>query len=100
MYAANARVSSAKASQYLVQLCKHFSHKAPATFDESQGRIDFQPGLCLLAATAHELIVTCEAETIAELDRVKLIVADHIVRFGWRDTIEISWTDRRPSASS
>ena len=100
MYAANARVSSVKARQYLVQLCKHFSHKAPATFDDNGGRIELQPGLCLLAATANELIVTCEAETVAQLDLVKRIVADHIVRFGWRDTIEISWVDGRPPVTS
>jgi hypothetical protein len=94
MYAAEARVSSDKASRYLVQLCKHFAHKIPAEYDETRGRVDFQPGLCLLTATENELVVTCEAGTVPELNRVKGIVEDHIVRFGWRETVAIEWTDR------
>lgn len=100
MYATTARISSTKAGQYLAQLCKHFAHKIPAEHDGSQGRIDFTSGRCRLEATANELLVTCEAETVVDLDQVKMIVADHIVRFGWRDKIELSWTDEHPPAAS
>ena len=94
MHAANARIRSTKASQFLAQLCKHFAHKTPAEFTGNRGRIDFQPGLCVLAATENELTVTCEAETAADLERVKVIVADHIVRFGWREQLAVEWAQR------
>ncbi len=99
MYAADARVNSDKASRYLIQLCKHFAHKTPAEYDGTQGRVDFRPGLCLLTASANELVVTCEASTASELDRVKYIVEDHIVRFGWREKIGVEWMERRSTAS-
>lgn len=94
MFAAEARVNSDKASRYLVQLCKHFAHKTPAEYDDLQGRIDFQPGSCLLRATPSALVVTCEASTLPDLDRVKTTIEDHIVRFGWRDNIAVEWADR------
>lgn len=38
--------------------------------------------------------MTCEAGTMPDLDRVKLIVDNHIVRFGWRENLGIEWTER------
>jgi hypothetical protein len=93
MYSAEARVTSEKASRYLVQLCKHFAHKTTAEYDETQGRVDFQPGLCLMTATGDELLVRCEAGDAPDLERIKHIVEDHIVRFGWREKIGITWAD-------
>ena len=91
MHAASARVLSPKASQYLAQLCKHFAHKTPAEFDGNQGRVEFPLGLCLLATTQDELIMTCEAKTVEDLERVTMIVADHLVRFAWREEIAVDW---------
>jgi hypothetical protein len=53
MHVAEATVSSEKASRYLIQLCKHFAHKTPAEYDASQGRVDVQPGLCLMSAVGR-----------------------------------------------
>jgi hypothetical protein len=100
MHAATARIRSNKASQFLAQLCKHFAHKTPAEFTDNRGRIDFQPGLCVLTATENELIVTCEAEIAADLERVKVIVADHVVRFGWREQLTVDWSQREYSTNS
>ena len=93
MYIAEARATSEKASRYLIQLCKHFAHKTPAEYDDKQGRVDFRPGLCLMTAAGDELVVRCEAGTEPELTRVKLIVEDHLVRFGWREKIGVSWAE-------
>ncbi|MCB1357245.1 MAG: DUF2218 domain-containing protein [Maritimibacter sp.] len=46
-------VQTAKASQHLQQLFKHFAHKRPVEFTAEQGRIEFDFGLCLLDASAH-----------------------------------------------
>lgn len=97
MFAAESRVNSENASRYLVQLCKHFARKTPAEHDDMQARIDFQPGVCRLTATPGQLIVICEASTATDLDRIKAVVEDHIVRFAWRDNIGIEWTDRVPT---
>jgi hypothetical protein len=93
MYTAETRVNSEKASRYLVQLCKHFAHKTTAEYDETQGRVDFKPGLCMMTVTGDELFVRCEAGAVPELERIKHIVEDHIVRFGWREKIGVKWDD-------
>lgn len=91
MIAAETRVNSEKAKRYLVQLCKHFAHKTPAEYDETQGRVDFRPGLCVMTATDDALFVRCEAGAAPELERVMHIVEDHIVRFGWREKVVVEW---------
>ncbi|HML42370.1 MULTISPECIES: DUF2218 domain-containing protein [Hyphomicrobium] len=94
MLAAEARVSSEKASRYLVQLCKHFAHKTTAEYDADQGRVDFQPGACLFRATEAQLLLMCEAETAEDLERIKLVVADHLVRFARGEDLRVEWADR------
>lgn len=43
-----ARVSTAKADRYLVQLRKHFTHKVPVERSERIGHVAFPPGTCRL----------------------------------------------------
>ena len=38
----SATVPTSHARRYMVQLCKHFAHRVPATFDERDGRIQFE----------------------------------------------------------
>jgi len=91
MFVAQAQVKTDKAAAYLVQLCKHFAHKASAQYDDSQGRVDFQPGLCVMRARGDELTLRCEAASEQILDRVKLVVGDHLVRFAWREELAVTW---------
>lgn len=97
MHVVEAQVKSEKASRYLVQLCKHFAHKTPTDYDESTGRVDFQPGLCVMYAVGDQLSLRCEAQTEPALHRVKAIVEDHLVRFAWREKIAVTWTDGTPT---
>ena len=41
MSTSHAEIPTASASRYLQQLCKHFAHKLPVTFDPAEGRIGF-----------------------------------------------------------
>ena len=93
MHIAQARVRSERASRYLVQLCKHFAHKIPADYDERTGKVDFQPGLCVMHATGDWLSLRCEASSEPDLIRVKSIVADHLARFAWQEGIAVEWLD-------
>lgn len=99
MHVAEAQVKSERASRYLVQLCKHFSHKAPADYDEARGQVDFQPGLCVMSAADNRLTLRCEALSESDLHRVKDIVADHLVRFAWQEKIAVVWNDGIQSQS-
>lgn len=87
------RVATEKASAYLKQLCRHFKHKVPAEFDDARGFAQFAMGTCELLAEDGLLVMRLEAETAEALDKVKYIVSDHLVRFGFRENIQVEWTD-------
>ena len=93
MHDAHARVPSEKAERYLAQLCKHFAHKIPASWEGTKGQADFGFGTCEMQAGNGELLLHCKAPTTSELDRVKYIVEDHVVRFGWKEELAVNWQD-------
>ena len=94
MLIAEAHISSPKSRQYLAQLCKHFGHKVAVEWDEANGFVDFGPGTCRMKADEAVLGIHCEAETMEGLERVKYIVEDHVVRFGWREGVSVTWVDK------
>jgi hypothetical protein len=88
-----ARIETEHASQYLQQLCKHFAHKLPAVaFTPSQGRIPFTAGTCTLAADNASLTLEAEAESADGLARVQDVVERHLVRFAFREPLEVRWS--------
>ncbi|MDA7949491.1 MAG: DUF2218 domain-containing protein [Hyphomicrobiaceae bacterium] len=86
-----ARVQTEKASKYLMQMCKHFAHKVPVEFDERAGRVDFQPGHCVMRVENNLLVLSCEADAEGEMARMKLILDDHLKRYAWREEVDIKW---------
>ncbi len=92
-HAAEARVTTDKASRYLQQLCKHFGHKVPARFDAHEGHVEFAMGACALAAgpEADELVMRVTASTPGDLTTLEEIVGGHLVRFGFRDGLLVEW---------
>ena len=89
-------VSIAKPRRYLGQLCKHFEHKLPVTYAEQYetGRIEFPVGLCELQADETQGVLTLRvrAASEADLDRLEDVVARHLVRFAFRETLELTWS--------
>lgn len=96
METSSALVTTQKASRYLVQLCKHFGHKVPAEWSETDGVVRFEPGTCRMAATGEALTLSCESATPDALAVVQDVVASHLVRFAWKEELTVSWT---PTAS-
>lgn len=90
-YQSTANVTTEMASRYLQQLCKHFAHKVPAEFTPEAGTITFPMGKCTLEAQGNLLAVAVTAETDADLERMKEVVASHLERFAFRDKPEIVW---------
>ena len=82
--------------RYLGQLCKHFQHKLPVTFDEdfARGRIEFSVGACDLEADEGQnlLIMRATAANDADLARLEDVVARHLVRFAFRQELVVKWT--------
>ena len=88
---ATAHVSTATPARYIGRLCKHFAHKIPVSFDERQGRIEFEFGLALLAAEHDGLRLNVQGADQAQLDRLKQVVASHFERFAWQEALALDW---------
>lgn len=92
MLIARAQVPTQAASRYLQQLCKHFGHRVPATFDPAQGRIEFAMGLCTLRAGEGALSLQAEAGDADDLRRLEEVVGSHLERFAFREGLRVDWT--------
>ena len=88
---AKAHVATERASKYLQQLCKHFEHRTPATFDAAAGAISFPFGEAKLAADAQTLTLVAEAGSAEDLERLEDVIARHLVRFAFREELAIDW---------
>lgn len=88
---ATATVPTEKGSRYLQQLCKHFAHKLPVTFDEHKGSISFSIGECALAADGDALTITATSASEAELEQLKDVIVRHLARFAFREELQVEW---------
>jgi hypothetical protein len=86
-----AEIETEHASRYLQQLCKHFQHKRPVTFGPHSGQIDFPVGECRLAAESDMLTLRLKAGSEEDMQRLKDVVARHLVRFAFREEMTIDW---------
>ena len=91
MAAATARVSTDLPRRYMTQLCKHFEHRLAVSYDETQGSIQFQAGLCRLMTEPDTLVMTVETPDEAALPQLQDVVARHLLRFAFREPPEIVW---------
>ena len=79
------------ASRYLQQLCKHFAHKVPATFDQTQGAVTFPQGQCRLEASDGMLTIECTANEAALEPSLVKVVEVHLQRFAWKEECVLEW---------
>ena len=86
-----AHVPTSSASRYLQQLCKHWGHKYPVDFDAKRGEITLPMGPVRMQATDSELAVELETPDPAGFDRFEGVVAEHIQRFAFRETLQFDW---------
>ncbi len=90
--ASEARVATALAQRYMIQLCKHFEHRLPARYGAADGSIEFAYGVCRLAVPQPGLLMLrAEARDEAALAQLEHTVARHLERFAFRDTPAIGW---------
>jgi hypothetical protein len=94
MPTSQAEVSTASASRYLQQVCKHWSHKFAAEFTPEKGHIPFSDGrACNLEATPENLKLRAEAPDAEALERLQRVVVEHIKRFAFREDLgDVQWT--------
>lgn len=73
------------ASRYLQQLCKHFGHKAEATFDPTQGVVHMSFGTVRMQADETRLTVTVPGTDADSLERARQVIDKHLERFAFRE---------------
>jgi hypothetical protein len=88
---ATAHVPTTTPARYIGRLCKHFAHKIPVSFDEQQGRIEFDFGLALLEAERDGLRLSVQSTDPEHLEKLKQVVASHFERFAWREALALDW---------
>ncbi len=90
-YSSSAFVTTDTPARYISRLCKHFAHKIPVSFDEQQGRIQFDGGLSLLQAEEGGLRLRVETQDQESLERLQNVVASHFERFAWQEALTLDW---------
>jgi hypothetical protein len=88
-----ATITTEYASRYLQQLCKHFAHKRPVTFDQHAGEISFSIGDCGLKAEGNTLRLSLTAPNGEDMEQLKDVVVRHLVRFAFREELQFDWQD-------
>jgi uncharacterized protein len=96
-FTSQARLESALAERYMIQLCKHFRHKLPVACEPGQGRIEFGSGICSMIAGDSVLTLHANAASEEELARLEQVVERHLVRFAFRDQAALNW-NRLPAS--
>jgi len=89
-------IHSEHAARYLQSLCRHFSRKVPAKWDERSGEVNFIMGDCLFERSAQksELVLTCSAVDNEKLSTVRSILEQHITMLSRREEVTIIWVDQ------
>lgn len=96
MHTTHAIVATKLASKYLQQLCKHFSHKVAVEFNSETARVDFPFGLCFMLAGTDNLSFFVQSSEIPAMMRARAVIDDHLLRFGFRESLVIDWQDTLP----
>ncbi len=91
-----ARVATETPARYVTRLCKHFAHKVPATFSDTEGRIEFAMGTGLLAVEPGTLVLRAQAQDAEGLARVEHVLGSHLERFADKETLSIAWAPAAP----
>ena len=87
----SAFVATDTPARYISRLCKHFAHKIPVSFDEQQGRIEFNSGLATLKVESEGLRLQVESANSDELQRLQDVVASHFERVAWQEALTLDW---------
>lgn len=87
----HSRFPSRQAPRLLSRLCKHFSHKIEASWNEREGLLRFSIGECALQADDQGLQLACTAPSAAELDELQEVIRRHLQGFAQVDELVLQW---------
>ena len=92
MSQAVATIATSHARRYMVQLCKHFGHKRPTSFDDVAGSIDFDFGEAWMIAEPGAPIITTVSVDETLTARLARVMESHLKRFAFREPdLAVDW---------
>ena len=103
-FVATARIPTANASKYLQQVCKHWEHNLPVSYDKLHGEITFArdargadwpaDAIVTLDAGPETLVCKIAASAEGQRDGLKGALERHIDRFAFREVpLAYNWID-------
>ena len=93
---ATATITTVEPARIILRLCKHWGHKFPVSYDDTQGRVELSNALLLMRAGEGQLIFRIEAPPDADIARLEQVVADHAQRMARGETYTWQW-QREPA---
>ena len=88
-------VQTDKASRFMKALVNHFGRKATASYEGDSGYIEFDFGRCDIKAQTDTLSFILNSPGRDELDRLKMVVDKHLVRFSQDEITGLEWQGKR-----
>lgn len=86
------RSATDRAARYGSQLVKHFTHKdLEGSWEDDRGFVRFSAGLAEFEASDSALIMRVVSSSEEDVARLRDVVERHLVRFGNRDELSVSW---------
>ncbi|MET9627642.1 DUF2218 domain-containing protein [Lentzea sp. NPDC006480] len=86
------RSATDRASRYGSQLVKHFTHKdLEGSWEDTRGFVRFSAGLAEFEASDSALVMRVVGSSAEDVARLQDVVERHLVRFGSRDELSVSW---------
>ena len=85
-------ITTNQSSKYINRLCRHFSHKVDAEWEDDHGVIYFSIGRCGLSAEDAGLRIRCDAPDNEQLEELMEVVKSHFDRFAAQDGLELTWS--------
>ena len=86
-----ATITTVEPVRIILRLCKHWGHKLPVSYDDTQGRVELPSALLLMRAGDGQLNFRVEAQPDADIARLEQVVADHAQRMARDETYTWDW---------
>jgi hypothetical protein len=86
------RSTTDRASRYGSQLVKHFTAKdLEGSWEDGRGFVKFSGGLAEFEASDDFLTLRVVSSSEEDVARLRDVVERHLIRFGSRDELSVSW---------
>lgn len=87
-----ARVVTDRPARYLKQLASHLSRRGGGEIADDHAAVDFDFGSLVLDTADGALVMRAQAADADALARVEDVAGRHLVRFGQKDDLVVTWT--------